>query len=195
MSKTSREKTGDGPITIKKYANRRLYDTSSSKYITLDHLANLIRKDIEFVVIDAKSGGDITHNVLTQIIMDEESSGQGLLPTNFLKEIISFYGGSMQNMIPDYLDNSMRAFRENQRQMDDALESAVAQGPFGEIARKNLQMMKAARDAFVPAKPGSGASPADRNRGEADPNRGEMDELKRQVAELQAKLDRMSPEN
>lgn len=195
MSKTSREKTGDGPITIKKYANRRLYDTSSSKYITLDHLANLIRKDIEFVVIDAKSGGDITHNVLTQIIMDEESSGQGLLPTNFLKEIISFYGGSMQNMIPDYLDNSMRAFRENQRQMDDALESAVAQGPFGEIARKNLQMMKAARDAFVPAKPGSGASPADRNRSEADPNRGEMDELKRQVAELQAKLDRMSPEN
>lgn len=195
MSKTSREKTGDGPITIKKYANRRLYDTSSSKYITLDHIANLIRKDIEFVVIDAKSGGDITHNVLTQIIMDEESSGQGLLPTNFLKEIISFYGGSMQNMIPDYLDNSMRAFRENQRQMDDALESAVAQGPFGEIARKNLQMMKAARDAFVPAKPGSGASPADRNRSEADPNRGEMDELKRQVAELQAKLDRMSPEN
>ena len=184
MAKTA--KTGDDPITIKKYANRRLYDTSSSKYITLDHLANLIRQDIEFVVIDAKSGDDITHNVLTQIIMEEESSGKGLLPTNFMKEIISFYGGSMQNMIPDYLENSMRGFREKQRQMDDALESAVAQGPFGEIARKNLQMMKAARDAFVP-----GQSVSEAPQG----NRSEMDELKRQVAELQAKLDRMSPED
>ena len=178
---------GDGPITIKKYANRRLYDTSSSKYITLDHLADLIRRDVEFVVIDAKSGDDITHTVLTQIIMEEESSGQGLLPTNFLKEIISFYGGSMQGMIPDYLENSMRQFRENQRQLDDALESAVAKGPFGEIARKNLQMMKAARDVFVPA-PGAAAPTG-------ESSRGEMDELKRQVAELQAKLDRLSPED
>ena len=184
MAKAARQ--GDGPITVKKYANRRLYDTSSSKYITLDHLAELIRRDIEFVVIDAKSGDDITHNVLTQIIMEEESSGKGLLPTNFLKEIISFYGGSMQNMIPDYLDNSMRAFRENQRQIDDALESAVSKGPFGEMARKNLQMMKAARDAFVPT-PGGAAAP--------EGGRGEMDELKRQVADLQAKLDRMSPED
>ena len=180
-------KTGEGPITIKKYANRRLYDTSSSKYITLDHLADLIRRDIEFVVIDAKSGDDITHNVLTQIIMEEESSGKGLLPTNFLKEIISFYGGSMQGMIPEYLDNSMRAFRENQRQIDDALESAVAKGPFGEIARQNLQMMKAARDAFVPGKNAKGSMPESAG--------SEMDELKRQVAELQAKLDRMSPED
>ena len=185
-------KDSDGPITIKKYANRRLYDTSSSKYITLDHLADLIRRDIQFVVIDAKSGDDITHNVLTQIIMEEESSGKGLLPTNFLKEIISFYGGSMQKMVPAYLEDSMRSFRENQRQIDEALESAVSQGPFGEIARQNLQMMKAARDAFVPSK----AAAHDLGSAtQSDPGRGEMDALKRQVADLQAKIDRMSPED
>ena len=105
----------DGPIIIKKYANRRLYNTQTSNYITLDFLAELTRDDVDFVVIDAKSGDDITHNVLTQIIVDEESSGQNMLPVNFLRQLISMYGNSMQSLMPSYLEASMENFRKNQK--------------------------------------------------------------------------------
>ena len=96
-------RNGDGPIIIKKYANRRLYNTHSSKYITLDFLAELTRKDIDFKVVDAKSNEDITHGVLTQIIMDEENNGQQMLPVGFLKQLIALYGDSMQGMVPQFL--------------------------------------------------------------------------------------------
>lgn len=95
----------DGPIIIKKYANRRLYNTQSSKYITLDYLAELTRKDVEFKVVDAKTNEDITHSVLTQIIMEEETGGQGMLPVNFLRQIIALYGDSMQGLVPQFLEN------------------------------------------------------------------------------------------
>ena len=105
-------RNGDGPIIIKKYANRRLYNTHSSKYITLDFLADLTRKDIDFKVVDAKTNDDITHGVLTQIIMEEENSGQQMLPVGFLKQLIAMYGDSMQGMVPQFLESSMDNFRK-----------------------------------------------------------------------------------
>ena len=179
------EKSADGVVIIKKYANRRLYNTQSSKYITLDFLAELTRKDIQFQVVDAKTGEDITHGVLTQIIMEEENTGKGMLPVNFLRQIISLYGDSMQGLVPQFLENSMDNFRKNQKQVQDVIESAITSGPFGHIAKQNIEMMRAARDAFMPnltgGKPAPRASAADEN----------VDDLKRQISELQARIDAM----
>lgn len=174
----------DGPIIIKKYANRRLYNTRSSKYITLDYLAELTRKDIEFKVVDAKTGEDITHGVLTQIIMDEENGGQGMLPVSFLRQIIALYGDSMQGLVPQFLESSMDNFRKNQRQVHDAIESALTSGPFGHIAKQNIEMMKAARDALVPNLGNLG--------GKKEKPGESLDDLKRQMAVLQAKIDQLS---
>ncbi|MBK9003629.1 MAG: polyhydroxyalkanoate synthesis repressor PhaR [Sphingomonadales bacterium] len=176
----------DGPIIIKKYANRRLYNTQSSKYITLDYLAELTRKDVEFKVVDAKTGDDITHSVLTQIIMEEENGGQGMLPVNFLRQIIALYGDSMQGLVPQFLENSMNNFRKNQKQVQDVIENALTSGPFGHIAKQNIEMMKAAREAFVPSLGGLAAKKE--KTGE------NLDDLKKQMAELQAKIDKLSKE-
>jgi polyhydroxyalkanoate synthesis repressor PhaR len=174
--------TGDGePIIIKKYANRRLYNTQSSKYITLDYLAELTRKDVEFKVVDAKTNEDITHSVLTQIIMEEENTGQGMLPVNFLRQIIALYGDQMQGLVPQFLESSMDNFRKNQKQVQDAIETAITSGPFGHIAKQNIEMMRAARDALIP------------NLAGGKPKKDEsLDELKQQMAELQAKIDKLS---
>jgi polyhydroxyalkanoate synthesis repressor PhaR len=175
---------GDGePIIIKKYANRRLYNTQSSKYITLDFLAELTRKDVEFKVVDAKTNEDITHSVLTQIIMEEETAGQGMLPVSFLRQIIALYGDSMQGLVPQFLESSMDNFRKNQKQVQDAIESAITSGPFGHIAKQNIEMMRAARDAFVPNLGGKKEAPKD-----------DLASLKKQMAELQAKIDKLSSE-
>ena len=120
---------GSGTVIIKKYANRRLYNTETSSYITLDHLAAMTREGRDFKVIDAKTEEDITHNVLTQIIMEEENRGQTMLPVNFLRQLISLYGDSMQSMVPQYLEASMDAFRRNQTQFRQAMEGAFAGGP------------------------------------------------------------------
>lgn len=182
----SRKTNKDGAIIIKKYANRRLYNTDSSSYITLDFLAELTRKNINFVVIDAKSGDDITHNILTQIIMEEEANGETLLPTGFLKDIISMYGNSMQSMLPQFLDASMSNFRKNQKQMKEVLENVVTSGPFGDIAKQNIEIAKAARDALIPGKKREKTdTPA------TDSDQDEIMALKKQMAELQAKLDRL----
>ena len=112
MAKTQ---SGDDDIVIiKKYANRRLYNTRTSSYITLEHLAKMTREHIDYKVVDAKSGADITHTILTQIIMEEESNGEQMLPVNFLRELIGMYGNSMQSLIPHYLEASMDNFRANQ---------------------------------------------------------------------------------
>ena len=110
---------GSGTVIIKKYANRRLYNTETSSYITLEHLAAMTREGRDFKVVDAKSDDDITHNVLTQIIMEEETRGQTMLPVNFLRQLISLYGDLMQSMVPQYLEASMDAFRRNQVQFRD----------------------------------------------------------------------------
>ena len=128
----------DDVIIIKKYANRRLYNTRSSSYITLDYLAKLTREGKDFQVVDAKTGDDITHNILTQIIMEEESSGQQMLPVGFLRELISMYGNSMQSMIPQYLEASMEAFRKNQEKFQSAMEGSIKNSPFAQLARQNL---------------------------------------------------------
>lgn len=177
-------KNGDGPIIIKKYANRRLYNTQSSKYITLDFLAELTRKDIDFKVVDAKSNEDITHGVLTQIIMEEENSGQQMLPVGFLKQLIAMYGDSMQGMVPQFLESSMDNFRKNQKQVQDVIETAITSGPFGHIAKQNIEFMRSAREALMPNL--SSLAPKKAERDET------MEELKLQIAALQARIDKLS---
>ncbi len=176
----------DGPVIIKKYANRRLYNTQSSKYITLDFLAELTRKDVEFKVVDAKTGEDITHSVLTQIIMEEESGGKSMLPVNFLRQIIALYGDSMQGLVPQFLESSMDNFRKNQKQVQDVIENALTSGPFGHIAKQNIEMMRAARDALVPNLGNLGTKKEKASES--------LDDLKKQMAELQAKIDKLSKE-
>ena len=193
MAKSS---AASGTVIIKKYANRRLYNTESSSYITLDHLAKMTRDGRDFKVVDAKTDEDITHNVLTQIIMEEETRGQTMLPVNFLRQLIGMYGDSMQSMVPQYLEASMDAFKRNQAQFRSAMEGAFAGGPFAEIAKRNMDMLEAATKAFNPAR---AASPAPSNGPAAAPapptqggSRDEMAELKTQLAGLQAKLDKLS---
>ncbi|HEY9554268.1 polyhydroxyalkanoate synthesis repressor PhaR [Allosphingosinicella sp.] len=166
-------------VIIKKYANRRLYNTESSSYITLEHLAEMVRAKREFKVVDARTGEDITHNVLTQIIMDQESSGKTMLPANFLRQLIAMYGDSMQGLVPQYLEASMEAFQRNQSQFRDAMTGAFA-NPFTEIAKRNMEMFAAATGA----KPGNAAEP------EPD-TKAELAELKEQMAALQRKLDKL----
>ncbi len=175
MAKSTASADGEKPpVIIKKYANRRLYNTESSSYITLEHLAKLTREGREFKVVDAKTDDDITHSVLTQIIMDEESRGETMLPSGFLRQLISMYGDSMQSMVPHYLEASMDAFRRNQTQFRSAIEGAFAGGPFAEIAKRNMAMLDAATAAFKP----KGAPTKD----------DEIAELKAQLADLQAKV-------
>ena len=180
-------KVKDGDcVIIKKYANRRLYNTQSSSYITLDHLAHMVRENVDFKVVDAKTGDDITHQILTQIIMEEEASGEQMLPVNFLRQIIALYGDSMQGLVPQFLENSMNNFRKNQKQVQDVIENALTSGPFGHIAKQNIEMMRAARDALVPNLGNLGGK-----KEKSDEN---LDDLKRQMAELQAKIDKLSKE-
>ncbi len=170
-------KTG-GKVTIKKYANRRLYDTESSSYITLDRLAEMVREGREFEVVDAKTGEDITRQVLTQIIVDEEArGGSTMLPVNFLKQIIGLYGNSMQAMVPEYLDAVMEAFKRNQQ----ALGQAFSGNAFADIAKRNMAVFEDAAQAFT------GGGKKATNASEK-----ELEELRAELAKLQEKVDRLS---
>jgi polyhydroxyalkanoate synthesis repressor PhaR len=185
------KKPSDGVVVIKKYANRRLYNTETSSYITLDHLAMMTREGREFRVVDAKTDEDITHNVLTQIIMEEEGRGaRPMLPVNFLRQLISMYGDSMQAMVPGYLEASMESFRRNQAQFKSAVEGAFANTPFAEITKRNMAMFEAAAKAFKPA---AGAAPAptptDAPAGGKD---AEIAALKAELARLQEKVDQLN---
>ena len=181
-------KPSEEPVIIKKYANRRLYNTESSSYITLEHLAAMTREGRDFKVLDAKSGEDITHNVLTQIIMEEENRGQTMLPVNFLRQLISMYGNSMQALVPQYLEASMDAFRRNQEQFRDAMSGAFAGGPFEAIAKRNLEMFEAAASAFAPGAKAKKAPSAEPKVPASD----ELAELKAQMAKLQAQLEKLT---
>jgi polyhydroxyalkanoate synthesis repressor PhaR len=177
----------DNVVVIKKYANRRLYDTESSSYITLERLAEMVRQKRDFKVVDAKSGDDITHNVLTQIIMDEEARGSNMLPVNFLRQLISLYGGSMQSFVPQYLEASLEALQRNQSQLRDAVSGAFSASPFGpnafaEIARRNMEMFTAAT---------AGLAPKSANEAQVAEPRNELAELRAQLAEMQKKLDKL----
>ena len=129
-------KSASGKVTIKKYANRRLYDTGSSSYITLDKLAGMIRDGRDFEVIDARSGEDITHQVLTQIIVEEEARGSTMLPVNFLRQLIGMYGGKTQGMVPPFLEAAMDAFQKQQ----SAVAGAFGTTMFADLAKRNMAM-------------------------------------------------------
>ena len=144
---------GRPPVVVKKYANRRLYNTESSSYITLETLAEMVRNGRDFVVYDAKSGDDITRSVLTQIIVEEESKGRAMLPTGFLRQLIGFYGDSMQGLVPKYLESAMSNFASQQQQVRVAMQKTMGGFfPFGieEIGRQNMAMMERAMSLFTP---------------------------------------------
>ena len=183
MAKSSE---GSGTVIIKKYANRRLYNTESSSYITLDHLAQMTRDGRDFKVIDAKTEEDITHNILTQIIMEEENRGQTMLPVSFLRQLISLYGDSMQAMVPGYLEASMESFRRNQQQFKSAVEGAFANSPFAEIAKRNMEMFEAATAAFKAGKPAPAAGPASTSKD------AEIAALKAEMARMQEKIEKLA---
>lgn len=174
------------PVVVKKYANRRLYNTESSSYITLDNLAEMVRTGRDFVVYDARTGEDITRGVLTQIIVDEESKGRAMLPTGFLRQLIGFYGNSMQGLVPDYLEKAMEAFAEQQEKVRVTVQETVGTLFPGieEVRRQNMAMMERAMAMFAPfyhppETPALG--------GEADPER-ELAILRAEVEALRKAL-------
>lgn len=188
------------PIIIKKYANRRLYNTETSSYITLETLAQMVRQGRDFKVVDAKTGDDITRTVLTQIIVEEEAQGKNMLPVSFLRELIAMYGDNMQALMPQYLDASMEAFRRNQEQFRKALEGAFgsgAFGPFEQIAKQNMAMFEAAAGMFTGQKAktqdaGEKMEAAPEQPETEKASRDELAELKAQMAELQSRLDKLT---
>lgn len=158
MTSKSSKDGDESVVVIKKYANRRLYDTRKSSYITLDDLAAMVKEGREFKVVDAKSDEDITHSVLTQIIMEAEQTGQTMLPVGFLRQLIALYGDGMQSLVPGYLDAAMDSFRRNQMQFRSALEGALAGNPLAEIAKRNIAMFEAAASAFRPGSAAAGSA-------------------------------------
>ena len=193
----------DQPVVIKKYANRRLYNTGTSTYVTLDDLATMVKKGEEFTVQDAKSGEDITHPVLTQIIFElENKDGQNMLPIPFLRQLIAFYGDQMQMVVPSFLEQSMIAFAKEQERFREQMNSAMGSAnpmnmmkvapplkAIEEQTRRNIEMFQNAMRMFTPFPSGGGAStPAD-NKSEDKPD--ELSELKQQIAAMQRKIDSM----
>ena len=177
--------SGRPSVTIKKYANRRLYNTETSSYITLDHLAQMTREGRDFQVFDARTGDDITRSVLTQIVMEGEAGGQTMLPTSFLRQIIALYGDSMQSMVPHYLEASMAAFAENQASFRDA-----ALKPFEQLARQNLAMFQAATDMMTGGLlRETEARPTEKPAKRPAPGADEVAQLKEQLAAIQARID------
>ena len=181
------DEAGAATVTIKKYANRRLYNTASSSYITLDDLAGMVRENVDFQVLDAKSGDDITHSILPQIIMDEEANGEQMLPVSFLRQLIGMYGNSMQTLMPSYLEASMTNFRQNQANIRDAFEKGMSSGPLAAIHETNMAMMRAAADTLLP-----GAKKRAEASNDAGQPASEIDTLKEQMAAMQKKLDELS---
>jgi polyhydroxyalkanoate synthesis repressor PhaR len=188
----------DQPTIIKKYANRRLYNTGTSTYVTLEDLASMVKSEEDFIVYDAKSGDDITRPVLTQIIFEQEGKGHNLLPTTFLRQLIRFYGDSLQNMVPSYLEYMMSSLTRDQDQYRSQITKAFGTNPFGtsafgmmeEQVRRNTEVFDRAMRMFLPF--GTTAGEADRGTaGEARPAPGatDLDDLKRQLTDMQRRLD------
>ncbi len=183
----------DRPIGIKKYANRRLYNTATSSYVTLDHLAQMVRDGEEFVVNDAKTDKDITRSVLAQIIFEEEAKGQNMLPANFLRQLIRLYGDTLQGFVPGYLDASMDTFTKNQESMREQVQKAfganAALANFETLARTNMEWFENAMRMFAPFASGMSAhapeTPPQQTAGKKD---AELEELKAQLSDMQVQL-------
>lgn len=185
MAKAKHRSKGDRDddiVIIKKYANRRLYDTDKSRYITLDDLGAMIREGREFTVEDAKSGDDITHSILTQIIMEEESRGPTMLPVKFLRQIIALYGDSVQSIVPNYLDATMDSFRDNRQRVGQAMSGALGGDALAEMTRRNMAMFKSAARAF--GMPAIGGGAADEDADASDDKDAEIARLKAEIEAL-----------
>lgn len=181
------------PVVIKKYANRRLYNTSTSTYVTLDHLAEMIKAGTDFVVTDARSGEDITRSVLTQIIVEQEAKGQNLLPIKFLRQIIGFYGDSLGGLLPRYLEHSMEAFAQNEshmrKAMQDAFRGIFPMDQLEQMGRHNMVLFENAMKMLNPFGQGQpGASPSTPATAEDKPKGENIDDLKAQLNEMQAQI-------
>ncbi|MFM2042868.1 MAG: polyhydroxyalkanoate synthesis repressor PhaR [Pseudomonadota bacterium] len=196
-----KEESKSAPVTIKKYANRRLYNTATSSYVTLDHLCQMVKDGTDFVVYDAKTGDDITRSVLTQIIVEEESKGQNLLPIPFLRQLISFYGDNMQWLVPRYLEHSMQSFTKNQEKMREYFQNAFGGmfpfGTFEEMSKQNIAMFERAMRMFSPFggageggrdTPATPATPTEARRPGGSPAE-KYDELQKRLDELQQQLE------
>jgi len=192
------KKSSDGAIVIKKYANRRLYNTAKSSYVTLDDLSHMVRAGDDFRVFDAKSGEDITRSVLTQIIFEQEAKeGQNMLPTNFLRQLIRLYGDTLQSVVPGYLEASMETFSRNQERLRDAFVANPAMASFETLARSNMEWMERAMRMFGglpasggdPVKPSAGAETAT---GDTAGIGEDLDQLQKQLREMQSQLERLS---
>ena len=184
------------PVVVKKYANRRLYNTESSSYITLDNLAEMVRQGRDFVVYDAKTGEDITRGVLTQIIVEEEGKGHNLLPTTFLRQLIGFYGDQMQNVVPRFLEQAMGALAQQQDQVRAAMQKTMGSigtmFPFGnmeEVSRQNMAMMERAFSLFSPFyRGGAGEAGGPSQAQEIATLRAELESLRRQLEEAKQQI-------
>ena len=193
MSNASAEK----PITIKKYANRRLYNTATSSYVTLDHLAQMVKQNEEFVVYDAKTGEDITRAVLTQIIVEEEGkSGQNLLPISFLRNLIGFYGDSLGRLLPRYLELSMGGFLNHEQQMRQYMENVLGGlfpfNPLEELNKQNMALFDSAMKTWATFYRSPGAQPGVNGSPPATGAPGaEREATEASVADLQARIDAM----
>jgi polyhydroxyalkanoate synthesis repressor PhaR len=189
----------DGPVTIKKYANRRLYNTGTSTYVTLEDLATMVKNGEEFAVSDAKTGEDITRSVLTQIIFEQENKegGENLLPIKFLRQLIGFYGGSMQKFVPSYLEVSLETFTREQEKFRNQMTQAFGATPFGPImeeqVRRNMDMFKQAFSMFTPfAQRTADAEGAEAVKPAAAASSGsDLEELRKQLADMQKKMDKL----
>jgi polyhydroxyalkanoate synthesis repressor PhaR len=187
----------DSPvITIKKYANRRLYNTATSSYVTLEHLAKMVKEGVDFVVLDAKTNEDLTRQVLTQIIIEEEAKGENLLPINFLRQMIGLYGHGMQGLVPRYLDLSMESFSRNQQQIRSYMEETfTGLFPFGgkisEMSKRNMAMFEDAMKMFSPFPGAQNAAGRSATEPAAEGETPEIRELKAKLDALQNQLDQL----
>ena len=185
-------------VVIKKYANRRLYNTASSSYVTLEHLADMVKKGVDFVVYDAKTNEDITRTVLTQIIFEEESQGQSLLPIQFLRQLISFYGNSMQAFLPSYLELSLASFTKQQDQMRQqftSLGAAPGMAAYEEQIRQNMALFDRAMKMFSPfayVKPDEPPAPPPKAEAAPPPADDTLAQLRKQMEAMQAQIEQLA---
>ena len=184
----------DQPTTIKKYANRRLYNTGTSTYVTLEDLAAMVKNGEDFLVYDAKTGDDITRSVLAQIIFEQENkAGQNLLPTTFLRQLIRFYGDSMQMVVPKYLEQSIDTLTREQEKFRKQLASTLSGTPFAPLEEQVRRNMELFQQTFSMFKPFARPTTSDEKDPESSPGEEDnIDELRRQMREMQDRLDRMS---
>ncbi|WOR15419.1 polyhydroxyalkanoate synthesis repressor PhaR [Hyphomonas sp. FCG-A18] len=186
---------GDDTVIIKKYANRRLYDTSTSSYVTLDHLSELVRREVDFEVRDAKTGEDLTRQVLTQIIFEKETKGEGALPVNFLRQLIGFYGGQGANsLLPAWLEMSMNSFAESRDRWGKAMTGGMA-SPFGlfeQQAKANMAMFDNAMKMFTPTMPNAKSAKTRKTEKAAPDADDPMSLLRAQMEAMQAQLDALA---